>query len=377
MDPTQAPAATTDTSPAAPPAAQSAVEAAVSKSPSEYRAAKRAERAGKPLADVPVTAAKPGDPNPAAPTAENRKTRAEKDQDRINESIRAASAAAEAPLKTRIAELEAQLHRTPPAETARPAAEPAADVAPEKKTPEYKRIMALAGAPKLADFDSVEEHAFAAAEFIDTVRTTERESTARNRASVDALLASEKAADDAFFDQLDKAKTADPEFAKKVAPHVLALTPVEWLPRDKDGRPIDEHGRLLTTGPLNVVASELRKSPVVRDLMLHFSQHPAELAKFAEMPPAVAAIANPRARLHAHITHIVREFHRLEGRFTAGAAVVAAEPEPKTISDAPDPAPVLGSRPVETGDPITKAVKRGDTRAYRELRRQERAAGRR
>lgn len=376
MEPTAAAPAAGSIAEAAP-ATQTAVEAAVAKTPGEYRAAKRAERAGTPLAAVPVDAAKPGAAGADAPV-ENRKTRAEREQDRINESIRTAGESAAAPLKTRIAELEAQLQRQPAAETKRPVdAAPVAEAVPDKKTPDYKRIMALPGAPKLADFESVEEHAFAAAEFIDTTRTNERAAAARATQSHEARFAAEQAADDAFFAQLDAAKKTDPEFVKKLSPDVVGLTPVEWVPRDAQGRPLDKPGGTpIELGPLHVVASELRKSPVVRDLMLHFSQHPEELKKFAEMPAAVAALRDPHVRLRAHVQHIVREFNRLEGRFArpAGAAAVAAdELEPKTISDAPDPAVVLGSRPVEPGDPLAKAIKSGNTRTYRELRRAERA----
>lgn len=357
---------------AAAPVERPASEAAiVTGKTADYREARRAERAGKPLAAVPIAAV-----DPAAPVVENRKTRAERDQDRINESIRTAGESAAAPLKTRIAELEAQLHGKPAAEAARPAEAAAVVVEelPAKKTPEYKRIMALDGAPKLADFDSVEEHAFAAAEFIDTVRTNERAAAARTQETHQTRFAAEQAADDAFFKQLDDAKKTDATFPTKLSAEVKALTPIEWLPRDAQGRPVDAQGQPIQTGPLHVVASELRKSPVVRDLMLHFSQHPEELKKFAEMPAAVAALRDPNVRLRAHVQHIVREFNRLEGRFTAsGAAAVAAEPELKTISDAPDPAVVLGSRPVEPGDPLAKAIKSGSTRAYRELRRAERA----
>jgi hypothetical protein len=206
------------------------------------------------------------------------------------------------------------------------------------------------------------------------VRTTERAAAARAHEGHQARFAAEQAADEAFFTQLDAAKKTDPEFTKKLSPEVIGLTPIEWLPRDAQGRPVDAQGTPIQTGPLHVVASELRKSPCARDLLLHFSQHPDELQKFAEVPAAVAALRDPNVRLRAHVQHIVREFNRLEGRFTApGAAAVAAELEPKTISDAPDPAPTLGTRPVETGDPLDKAIKRQDTRAYREIRRQERA----
>lgn len=371
--------------PSAPPADATPISATVdAANRGDFEAFDRAElgkRAGAPVADI---AAATTTVLAAAPVEERRKTRAEREQDRINETIRTASEAASAPLKAEIDRLKAQLQSTAPAEPTRLAAEPVVAATPEKKTPEYKRIMALDGAPKLADFDSVEEHAYAAAEFIDTVRTNERAASARASESHEARFAAERATDEAFFQQLDAAKT-DPEFATKLSPEVKGLTPIEWLPRDAQGRAIDAQGQPIQTGPLHVVASELRKSPVVRDLMLHFSQHPEDLQKFAEMPAAVAAIRDPNVRLRAHVQHIVREFNRLEGRFaghaptpdsTAAPAAAAAETVTRSpITAAPPPPPTL--RAVgSTSDPKASALARDDFAEYDRLEQQERLAKR-
>jgi hypothetical protein len=78
-------------------------------------------------------------------------------------------------------------------------------------------------------------------------------------------------------------------------------------------------------------------------------------------------------QIRAHIQHVLKEFGKLEGSLATPAA--PATPAPKTLTDADEAPQTLGSRPAEATDPRAGAIKRGDTRAYREIRRQERAAG--
>jgi hypothetical protein len=370
--------------PAPPAAAPDTISASIDAvNRNDFDAFDRAElgkRTGKPVADVeaPEPADTDAPPATAAPGTPPRQL--SKRQQQLNDSIREAVERATAPLTAELAQLKAV---KPPAAAPAP---PVAAAPPAKTTPEYKRIMALEGAPKLADFDSVEEHAFAAAEFIDSTRTKERETAARTSASRDAFVASEKAVDDAFFEQLEKAKTADPEFTKNVAPEVLALTPLEWLPRDKDGRALDETGRPLTTGPQHVVASELRKSPVVRELMLHFSQQPADLARLVAGPPQLAAIPVERrtpAQLFQHIRWIEHEMKRLEGRLagagapadsTAAPAAPAVAPVSRSpITAAPPPPPTLRAAG-STSDAKAAALARDDFAEFDRLETQGRLA---
>jgi hypothetical protein len=392
MDQVSTSAAATTAGAETAPTSVPAVDAAIaSGSTRDFRAARRAERAGKPLADVPVKtesaettpATEKAITEPATAAApETRKTREQKEAERVAARIKEGIETARATDAARIKALEDQL-ATRSTETARPADDsktPPAAVAAEKKTPDYKRIMALPGAPKLADFESIEEHSFAAAEFVREVRDNERAAADRDRAGRDAQTAAERAANEAFGTQLEAAKKADPAFISKLSAEVKALTPIAWFPRDAQGRYVDAQGKPVTFGPEHAIATFVHQSPHVAALLLHFSEHPEALKTLQAMPPAIAAMADRSAQRRVHYAHMQREFHRLEGRLAAAASTSATasteevEDEPKTISDAPEPAVTLGSRPVEPGDAKDKAIKRGDTRSYRQIRRSERAA---
>lgn len=330
--------------------------AVVSGKTSDFREARRAERIGKPLPPVEAASDAPSDSADnlsAEPPKLSRRERAELDQQAANERVRKAVEAATADLRAEVERL-----KTP----ARPATAPAAAVEPPKGTPEYKRLMALPGAPKLADYDTVEEHAFAVSEFIDQTRHHERQSVERQRAEVESLTKSQIDRVEKFQTQLEASKQADPEFVNKLSAEVKALKPFGALHQGEQG------------GPLNVVAEQLFDSPIAPAVLLHLSQHPADLQALVAMPPEVAAIRDVTAQQRAHVRLIVSRFNRLEGRLEPSSATATSRPIPKTLSDAPEPAPVLGNRPREVTDAVTSAVKSGSTSAYREARRQERLA---
>ena len=106
----------------------------------------------------------------------------------------------------------------------------------------------------------------------------------------------------------------------------------------------------------NDLADEILDSDVALQVLEYLTAHPSEKAKLLALP-------NRRA--------VVREFSRLEARFTPAAPGAAA---PKTITDAPTPAVTLGSRAAAMADPVDSAVARGDVSAYRAARLQQRAA---
>lgn len=107
----------------------------------------------------------------------------------------------------------------------------------------------------------------------------------------------------------------------------------------------------------NDLADEILDSDVALQVLEYLTAHPDEKAKLLALP-------NRRA--------VVREFSRLEARFTPAAAGAAAAP--KTITDAPTPAVTLGSRAAQMGDPVDSAVARGDVSAFRAARLAQRAA---
>ena len=106
----------------------------------------------------------------------------------------------------------------------------------------------------------------------------------------------------------------------------------------------------------NDLADEILDSDVALQVLEHLTAHPDEKAKLLALP-------NRRA--------LLREFSRLEARFTPAAPGAAA---PNTITAAPTPAVTLGNRAAHMADPVDSAVARGDVTAFRAARRQQRAA---
>lgn len=309
--------------------------------------ARAAQRTGKPLpaVEAPETPAAP-----AAPTLSKR-------QQDANERTREAVALATADIRAENARLKAQLdapRAVPPA--------PPAPAPTEQAEPEFKRYLALPGAPKLADFDSVEEHAIAAALFINRAVASETQS----RASQDELTAAQHARVETFIGRLNETKAADPEFVNKLTPDVKALKPFNAL---APGEP---------SGPRNVIAEKIYDSPVAPALLLHFSQHPEALAGLETMPASIAALP-PAVRARAHIQHIIRAFGALEGQLATAAtpthspAQPQAVPSSSPISTAPQPPPVL-TTPGSTSDPKIAAIARRDVGSFLEIRKQERRA---
>lgn len=142
---------------------------------------------------------------------------------------------------------------------------------------------------------------------------------------------------------------ADPTFVSKLSPEVQGLKPIEALRLDEPAT------------ALNALASEVLKSPLTPVLMLHFSEHPEDLARFG-------AIATPY--------EFMREFGKLEGQLSSAPAQAA--PQPKTQTDAPLPGTTLGSKPATPGDPVLSAIRQHDTGAYiKEMNARELAARKR
>lgn len=343
--------------------------AVISGKTSEYRDARRAERAGKPLAAVPVATSAVSDPTPSAPAAPVPETRQlSHRQQQINERAQKAVDSATAALREENARLKADLARatvprgTPPAA---PAPAPIAAQPPPtavQTEPDWKRYTHLDGAPKLADFDTIEE--FNAAQFVFFRDQDTRESL--HRAEAEATTAAQRVRIDKFLGQLTDARTADPDFAAKLSDTVkhhvkpfAALRPGE------------------AAGPMNIIGEYVYDSPIAPKVLMELSQHPDVLERLVAVPAHLTAWPAGPARAKAHIEWMVKEYGKLEGRLeTPPAPAAAPQPPPKTLTDVPATVTQLGSRAGEAADPKAAAVRKGDTRAYREIRRQERAAGR-
>jgi hypothetical protein len=321
----------TDAAPAPPtpdappvPAATTAVEhALVEGNYPAYRDAKRAEASGKPLpAPVAAAPAVTPTPKPAAPAGVSKR------QQQINDYER------------RIAEQAAEITRL---STTRPAAAPRSEARPEAAAPapaspqDYERYLAMPEAPKQESFDTYDKFSAAMAVFIADQRFADRDRAAQQRADADRQTAAHTERTTKFSEAIKAVVTTDPKFLESVSADVLALKPFAALAPGEPG------------GPLNAIAEELLDSAVAPQLMQHFSAHPEDLQRLAQLAPR----------------DLIREFTRLEGRFERPAAA----PPPKTVSDAPPPPQTLGTRPADPADPVRGAVMRGDFAAYRAAKR--------
>lgn len=338
-----------------------------------FRAANAAVAQGKPLEDVELDAkdaVKAGLGTPEAP----RLNRRERQQQRINDTIREATEARleTARLRDELAKRDAAVQtRQPDASTLRVADPPAAPVA---TIPEHERILALPGAPQLEDFPSVQAYTAAMSVFTAKTLAGEAEQRAEQTRSREAYGKSQEERFKGFTSRLDQAKADDPEFVSKLTDDVKSLHGVA------KGHELREQ-----IGPRHIITEKLYDSPIVDRLLVHFSQQPDALKALETMPPAIAAIPDAHQRASAHIQHIVYELAKLEGRLegtpvSASSAIEdlpsrpAADPT-RIISAAPPPAPIL-SKPGSTVDATASAIKRGDFRAFRAIRAAERQADR-
>ena len=207
---------TTNTAPAPvepqapPPAPVSAVDAAVSeKNVSAFRDARRAEREGKPLPAVDVKAPEPVKPaEPVAPAQPDR-TLSRRQQD-ANDRIRDAVERARTADAAEIARLRALVPATPAAP------------APQTEA-EYKRFLKLPDAPRLDQYDSVEEHTAAMALFISDKRYEERDEAAKQTAERTQTTDALRARDTAFQARISEAEIATPGYLDNLSDEIKSL----------------------------------------------------------------------------------------------------------------------------------------------------------
>lgn len=356
MDPIATPAATAaPVAPAvpvapAPAATQPATQAAViSGKTQDYRAAKRAERAGTPLPAVPVDAApapaRPEGASDPAPVTPRVSTRGEQ---YISDRIRDGVDRGTAELRAEIERIKQQVQAHPPARRE-----------PEKA---YDGTDPSDPKPAAEAFETHDEY-LDARDIWNERRIERKQAHAANGRRVmqeqQELTAAQQARVQKFADQIGAATTSDPEFARLLTPEVRALKPFAALAPG-------EHG-----GPENVVAEQVFDSPIAPQVLRHFSEHPEVLARLIAMPAEIQAMP-ARVRAHHQIQWIVKEFGKVEAALSAPLAPTPAALLPH-ITQAPPAARTLGSRPTAAVDPKTAAVTSGNTRAYREIRRRERA----
>jgi hypothetical protein len=325
---------------------------------------------------VPAAAPKPAAPDaPAAPAPAPALSRR---QQKANERTQAAVESATTALREENARIKAQLdsqkppHIESPAAVAPPApvvAQPAPVVPAPAAEPEWKRLAAMPDAPKLADFETIEQYNFAVNLFVADKRAAE----AAQRGQSEDAHAVMKGRIDRFEANLAEAMKA-PDFKTSITPLVAQqLKPF-------DARKRDDKGNFIEKGTaLNAVGEHVYDSPILGTMLRHFSTPAgeAELRRLTNLPDHLKGLPDNPMRARLHIAWIAREYGKIEGRLEAAAAPAPAPnvPAPKLITDAPAPARTLGHRPAEAADPRAAAIRSGDTRAYREIRRAERAAG--
>lgn len=325
--------------PDATPATISATRDAANKGDfSAFDSAHTANRRGAPM---PAVEAKT---DPAAPVERTISKR----QEDINTKIREAVERATADTNAEIARLKSQL--ATPAAPRREEPAPAAPVPP--KTPEWKRFMAMPDAPKLADFESVEEHAIAAALFINETVHQERIAGDRARQTDESRAKFLTEHGQRYGERLQEAAKADPTIVTKINPAIMAARPLSGL--DK-GQPRTFANAVAETGLF---------SPNPAGLYVYLTDHPEEAAQIAALPSE---------------EHALRALAQLDGRLNPGTPAVPAAPAdpapspaasraavPSTITAAPPP-PQTVTRAGSGTDPKAAALKNGDFETFHKL----------
>lgn len=326
----------------APPAAAvpeplSAVEqAVVAKDPIAYKAARHAENTGTPL--PPKAAAAPASPvptdddpddleavapvaAPVAPVVEPPARQLSKRQQDTNAAIRSAVDAATSALQAENARLRAQVTPPPAApRTPAPTADLEPDVANKEAYPDGqfdpKFIKDLASWQTRQDLKAYGD------------RT---DADARQHAAVTQF----QTRADATRGIVQAAIAADPKALDGIDPALHLLKPTLAL----------APGEAPTFG--NVVADWLTDTQYPVQLLHHLSDR-AEQVRLSNLSDAA----------------FLREQGRLEAGFALKATPPAPAPPAKLITEAPDPAHTLGSRPLDAPDAIEGAVRSKDQAAY-------------
>lgn len=361
---------TPDVSPATPVAAppvaesktpiQQAVESGDTRTYREERHKQRqdAKQGRTPVTPAPTTV---GTPKPAAsePAATTEKPRKNADT-RVQELLR------ERGEREKQWERERQelLARVPKSEqTAKPA-----DPAPKSDAKGWQRYKDLPDAPKLEQFDTHEDYLDARSDFIAEKRIAEAlgqrdqasEQDHRLRQSAERYQSHETE----FRTHVLEWKQSNPE--AKFDDGFMSIPPMSAIQLHNASQPPDQQ---VPIGPHHFVIEQvfLAEPKAKGPLCAHFSANPQEFKDLCELA----------MRDEYGMQAVVRRIGQLEAKFLSSQASTPASPAAR-ISAVPAPATTLGRKASgSTVDPLKRAIQSGDTRAYRELRHQERQAGRR
>lgn len=285
--------------------------------------------------EIPAPKDAPADSSPAAPDAQAGSTEpkappASEPGTPKTKGADARKAELHAEIQT-LLQQRAQLRDEIAQRTPRPPdAPPASSPAPVSDVPQLKDFIARVGIAE--GFETYEDAQQAFLDARDTYR-------AREHQRVQAQVAYANQVQEAvrtFADRRAKAIEADPTWSEKVAPSILNLKPHFSEPPGTPRRP--DHD--LAEG---IVLSE--HAPQV---MAYLTEHPEVFSRLLQSPTYA----------------IYRELGRIEAALTPSVPPPADKPVPKSLSSAPPPPVVLGTKPSVLEEDWKTAVTRGDFSAY-------------
>ncbi|MEY4385993.1 MAG: hypothetical protein RLY20_1276, partial [Verrucomicrobiota bacterium] len=263
------------------------------------------------------------------------------------------------------AELKRQL-----AETERPQRPEPKVETPAQQESGWQKYKNLPGAPKSDQFDNYEDYLDARAEFIADKRFEDRigkefeqrEEKARTYQHVESQFRDLDTQAQTFTEKVKAHQQKNP--GARIDERLLNVTPLRALRAMNAVLPPDQRE---PEAPHHFIVDQVFASDTPGEILSYLTDNPADLERLWHL-----ALKAPDA--------VVREIGRLEAKYLGStspdsSASHAASP---AITKAPAPGTTLGRRAAPTGgDAINKAIASGDTRAFKELRRQERLAGKR
>lgn len=215
----------------------------------------------------------------------------------------------------------------------KPASEPA-------RPADWQRYASHPNAPKEEDFANYRDFVIASATFAADRQHEERTTRDRLDAESRARMADTEQAFTGFTDRLKLAREGDAEFDRKVDPGLLPIVPTSALP---PGQPIR---------PQNAIMQAVVESEVGPALLVHFStpEGREDWTKLTNVPTPAA---------------MLRMFGRIEARIEGQAVKPAGDPPPvNSVTSAPAPPLVLGTKPPASPDRARAAAEAGDYGAY-------------
>ncbi len=288
-------------------------------------------------------AAKKGTPLPAVERKSEPATPApqSKRQQAINDSIREAVDRATSETRAEIERLRSQLSAQP-----KPAHAPEPVTPPAQKDPEYKRYVAMPDAPKLEDFESLQEHAAAMSLFVFNKASQEARSTAQQEQFQDQRNRFLAETSTKYGERLIAAREADPDFLSKIPPALVEAIPLSGL---ADGAPS-------TFANVAAEAALYSEDPATFYKYLHANR--GEVDRIAQLPK----------------DQWLSTLRWLDGRVSGAPVTGTVETEapatpvatPSTITDAPPP-PQQIRKTGNTTDPMLSALKHDDYAAFNRI----------